>query len=77
MIPIPACVLVISPVAGRLRRTVADGVEVARGDVVATVEQAGVEVDVRSPLSGRVGGLLVDLLTSVTTGDGVLWLQRA
>lgn len=77
MIPIPACVLVTSPVAGRFRRTVADGVDVAAGDVVATVERSGVEVEVRTPRSGRVGGALVDLLTSVTTGDGVLWLQRA
>ena len=77
MIPIPALVLVTAPVAGRVDRTVADGVDVAAGDVVATVDRGGSRVDVRTPRAGRVAGALVALRGVVDKGDGVVWLDRA
>lgn len=77
MIPIPACTVVTSPVAGRVRRLVAADTPVRPGDVVATVEGARGALELTAPAGGRVGGALTSASQAVTAGEGVLWLARA
>lgn len=77
MIPIPHCIVATTPVEGRLRRLAADGAMVSAGDVVATIETGGRNVDVLAPRAGRVGGALAGLAQPLGAGEGVLWLARA
>ncbi len=77
MIPIPNCTVVTAPVDGRVRTLAVEGTDVVPGEVVATVESAGRDVEVRSPQGGRIAGALAALAQPVVAGDGVLWLGRA
>lgn len=77
MIPIPNCTIVTAPVDGRVRTLVDAGTDVITGQVVATVEAGGRDVEIRSPRGGRIAGALAALAQPVVAGDGVLWLGRA
>lgn len=77
MIPIPACVLVTSPVDGWIRSTIAGGSNVLAGDIVATVSRGGASViNLIAPRAGRVGGALGLASQPIASGDGVVWLDR-
>jgi biotin carboxyl carrier protein len=74
MIPIPACSLVTTPVAGRVASVVAVDTSVRVGDVVATVDGPRGPAELRSRAAGRIGGALVGARQAVASGDGVLWV---
>lgn len=77
MIPIPACVLVTSPIDGWIRSTLAGGSKVAAGDIVATVSRGGSSViNLLAPRAGRVGGAMGLASQPIGLGDGVVWLDR-
>jgi biotin carboxyl carrier protein len=76
VIPIPALTLVTSPVDGRVRKVVAAGTVIRRGDVVATVDGATGAEEVRARTNGRVGGTLAGDRQAVMAGEGVLWVRR-
>ncbi len=77
MIPIPACTVVTSPVAGKVRGLIDAGSLVGPGDVVATVDGVGGRAQLRATSPGRVGGALAGSMQPVTAGEGVVWLARA
>lgn len=76
MIPIPACTLVTATADGRLTRSVEADTFVRAGDVVATLDASGREVELRAAVSGRVGGTLLRPSQRVNRGEGVVWLAR-
>lgn len=72
--------LVVAPVAGRLRHLPPAGFEdgqewVSAGQPVAVVEQGSVAVEVRSPVEGRVAGVLVRDGEPVAAGQPLVWLD--
>lgn len=76
MIVVPACTVCVAPSEGRVRPFVSTGEEVARGDVVAAIDQGGRSEPVRAPRRGRVGGSLAGARQQVVRGEGILWLSR-
>lgn len=74
--------LLVAPAAGRMRHLppvgFVDGMEwVEAGQAVAVIEQAGAAVDVRSPVAGRVAGILVRDGEPVLPGQPLVWLDEA
>ena len=72
--------LVVSPAAGRLRHLpparVHEGEEwVSAGQAVALVEQGATTIEVRSPMEGRVAGVLVRDGEPVQPGQPLVWLM--
>lgn len=76
MIPIPACSVVTAPVDGRLTRHADVDTLVRPGDVVATIDAAGRQLELRAAVSGRVGGPMLRPTQTVTAGEGVVWVTR-
>jgi hypothetical protein len=76
VIPIPAMAVATSPVDGRLRSVLPVDTVVRRGDVVATVEGASGDSEVRVRADGRVGGALAGARQAVAAGEGVVWVRR-
>ncbi len=76
MIPLPPFRLVTSPSDARITAVVDAGATVAPGDVVATLEAPRGEVRLVAPVHGRVGGTLAGVRQTVTSGDGVVWIER-
>jgi biotin carboxyl carrier protein len=74
--------LLVSPAAGRMRHLppvrFEDGVEwVEAGQPVAVIEQGNSAVEVRSPIDGRVAGILVRDGEPVMPGQPLVWLDEA
>jgi biotin carboxyl carrier protein len=74
--------LVVAPAAGRLRHLppaeFRDGHEwVSAGQPLALVEQGGVGLEVRSPVEGRVVGVLVRDGEPVHKGQPLVWVDEA
>jgi biotin carboxyl carrier protein len=74
--------LVVAPAAGKVRHRppaqFQDGEEwVSTGQVVAVIEQGPSSVDVRSPVAGRLAGVLVRDGTPVFPGQPLLFLDRS
>jgi acetyl-CoA carboxylase biotin carboxyl carrier protein len=74
--------LLVSPGAGRLRHLPPaefhEGHEwVSAGQAVALVEQGPVTLEVRSPIAGRVAGVLVRDGEPVALGQPLVWLDEA
>ena len=74
--------LIVSPGNGRLRHLPParfDGGRewVTTGQAVAVIEQGSVAVEVRSPIDGRVAGILVRDGEPVATGQPLVWLDDA
>ena len=72
--------LVVSPSAGRLRhlppaRFEAGKEWVSRGQAVALVENGSVSIEVRSPIEGKVAGVLVRDGEPVAQGQPLVWLD--
>jgi biotin carboxyl carrier protein len=72
--------LVVSPAAGRLRhlppaRFEAGKEWVSRGQAVALVENGSVSIEVRSPIEGRLAGVLVRDGEPVAAGQPLVWLD--
>jgi biotin carboxyl carrier protein len=72
--------LIVSPVAGRLRHLpparFVEGEEwVGAGQPVALVEQGTTTIEVRSPIDGRVAGVLVRDGEPVHPGQPLVWLM--
>ena len=76
MITLPACIVVLSPCAGRVRHVAPEGSQVAPGDVVALVDSGRTSTPVVTAAGGRVGGALVGAGHAVTQREGVVWLAR-
>ncbi len=76
MIPIPACSIVSTPVAGHLTDHLAIDTPVRAGDVVARVQAGGRDHDLRAVTAGRVGGPMLRPTQPVHAGDAVVWLDR-
>jgi biotin carboxyl carrier protein len=73
--------LVVAPAPGRLRHlppsAFHDGHEwVDRGQVLAFVEQGSTAVEVRSPVEGRLAGVLVRDGEPVLRGQPLVWLDE-
>jgi biotin carboxyl carrier protein len=75
VIPIPAMHVIVSPVAGRVRGTVAADTAIAPGDLVASIEGVAGAAEIRATRHGRIGGALAAATQSVGAGDGVLWVR--
>jgi biotin carboxyl carrier protein len=76
MIPLPPFRLITAPSDARITTLVDAGATVAPGDVVATLEAPRGELRLVAPVHGRVGGTLAGLRQNVTSGDGVVWIER-
>ena len=75
MIPLPPFRLVTAPSDARVASVVASGATVAAGDVVAVLEAPRGRVPVVTPVHGRVGGTLAGALQTVSSGDGIVWIE--
>ncbi len=76
MIPLPPFRLVTAPSDARVTEVVGAGAIVAAGDVVAVLEAPRGRFSVLAPVGGRVGGSLTDVQECVSTGDGIVWMER-
>jgi biotin carboxyl carrier protein len=76
LIPIPACTIVSTPVAGRLTDHLAVDTLVRPGDVVARIEAGGQRHELRATAAGRVGGSMLRPTQPVHAGEPVVWLAR-
>lgn len=76
MIPIPACSIVSTPVAGRLTDHLAVDTPVRVGDVVARVHAGGRDHELRAVTAGRVGGPMLRPTQPVHAGEPVVWVTR-
>jgi hypothetical protein len=62
-----------SPVAGSIASTLREGSEIARGSLLARIEQPGGKaMEVRSPLPGRINKIAVGNGSQVTKGEQIL-----
>lgn len=75
MIPLPPFRLVTAPSDARVTSVVPPGATVAAGDVVAVLEAARGRMPVVAPVQGRIGGTLAGALQTVTSGDGIVWIE--
>jgi hypothetical protein len=76
VIPIPACSIVSTPVAGRLTDHLAPDTPVRVGDVVARVHSGGRDHELRAVAAGRVGGPMLRPTQPVHAGEPVVWVAR-
>ncbi len=76
MLPIPACSVVSSPVTGRLTDHLAVDTPVRVGDVVARVQAAGRDHELRALAAGRIGGPMLRPTQPVHAGEPVVWVAR-
>lgn len=76
MIPLPPFHLVTAPSDARVESVAVPGSVVAQGDVVAVLEAPRGRLPLRAPVRGRVGGALTDATQRVSTGDGIVWIER-
>lgn len=65
-----------APAAGTLQSTLSSGAQVSRGSLLGRIQQPNSEVaEIRSPLIGTVGGILVANGSSLAKGDAVLTIK--
>jgi biotin carboxyl carrier protein len=76
MIPLPPFRLITAPSDARVSSVVGAGSIVAVGDVVAVLDAPRGSFPVLAPVHGRVGGSLTGAQQSVSTGDGIIWIER-
>jgi len=76
MIPLPPFRLITAPSDARVSSIVGAGEKVAAGDVVAVLDAPRGSLRVLTPVGGRVGGSLAGAQQSVSTGDGIVWIER-
>ena len=76
MIPLPPFRLVTAPSDARVTSVACPGDPVAPGDVVAVLDAPRGSVQLLAPVRGRIGGALAAAQESVTTGDGIVWIER-
>jgi biotin carboxyl carrier protein len=76
MIPLPPFRLVTAPSDARVASVARPGSVVAAGDVVAVLDAPRGQVPVIAPVHGRVGGTLAIASQSVSTGEGLVWIER-
>lgn len=75
MIPLPPFRLITAPSDARVSSIAMVGSTVAPGDVVAVLDAPRGRVPVVAPVHGRVGGVLTGALQSVSSGDGIVWIE--
>jgi biotin carboxyl carrier protein len=76
MIPLPPFRLITAPSDARVASVARAGSIVSPGDVVAVLDAPRGQVPVLAPVHGRVGGSLAATAQSVSTGDGIVWIER-
>jgi biotin carboxyl carrier protein len=76
MIPLPPFRLVTAPSDARVASVARAGSVVAAGDVVAVLDAPRGQVPVVAPVHGRVGGTLAIASQSVSSGEGLVWIER-
>lgn len=76
MIPVPPFRLVTAPADARVTSVASAGSIVSSGDVVAVLAAPRGELVVSTPVSGRIGGALAGAEQRVSSGDGIVWIER-
>ncbi len=76
MIPLPPFRLITAPADARVASVASAGSVVAPGDVVAVLDAPRGSMRVVAPVHGRVGGSLASASQSVSSGEGIVWIER-
>jgi len=76
MIPLPPFRLITAPSDARVASVVGAGAIVSVGDVIAVLDAPRGSYPVLAPVHGRVGGSLTGVQQRVSTGDGIVWIER-
>jgi len=76
MIPLPPFRLITAPSDARIASVARTGSIVAPGDVVAVLDAPRGRVPVLATMHGRVGGSLAGTDQTVSSGDGIVWIER-
>lgn len=76
MIPMPPFRLVTAPADARVTSVRDVGARVAEGEVVAVLEAPRGRMALAAPVGGRIGGVLAGSDRSVSTGEGIVWIER-